>query len=142
MIQVAVQPTSETKPAARRTEMIHRFFGAIQARDGEVLNEILTPDAVTTWPQSGERIIGATSCVRVYENYPGGPPKYRLERVSGSGDTWVAELVGDYGEERWHAVSIIKFKGPQISRVTDYFGPSFPAPEWRQQWVEYEEAID
>ena len=141
MIYVTVQPSSEPQPDPQRGETIRRFFGAIQSGDSAVLREILTADAITQWPQSGERITGATSCARVYENYPGGPPRYQLQRISGSGDTWVAELVGDYGDERWHAVSIIKFAGSRISRVTDYFGPSLPAPEWRQQWVEHEDAI-
>ena len=56
----------------QRRETISRFFAAIQAGDYAVLREVLTPDAITRWPQSGERITGAMSCVRVYENYPGG----------------------------------------------------------------------
>jgi ketosteroid isomerase-like protein len=59
-----------------------RFFAAMQAGDYATLGDLLTPDAVTRWPQSGERVTGATACLRVYENYPGGPPTYRLERIS------------------------------------------------------------
>jgi len=29
----------------------------------------------------------------------------------------------------------------RIARVTEYFGPALPAPEWRQAWVEREEVI-
>jgi hypothetical protein len=60
-------------------------------------------------------------------------------RISGDGDVWVAELVADYHSERWHAVSIIEFDGPRIARMTDYFGPTFPAPDWRKDWVERED---
>jgi hypothetical protein len=49
------------------------------------LLEILTPDAIA--PQSGERITGAMSCVRVYENYPGLSSASSIRRC----DTWVAE---------------------------------------------------
>lgn len=122
----------------QRREAINRFFTAIQSGDYPVLQEVLTPDAITRWPQSGELITGAMSCVRVYENYPGGPPAYRVERISGDGNVWVAELVADYGDERWHTVSVIEFDGPRIARMTDYFGPSFPAPDWRTEWVERE----
>ena len=122
-----------------RRETISRFFAAVQAGDYPVLLEVLTPEALTRWPQSGERITGAMSCVRVYENYPGGPPQYRVERISGDGQVWVAELAADYGEERWYIVSIIEFDGARISRMTDYFGPRFPAPEWRREWVELED---
>ena len=138
MIYVAIQPATEPAPSAQRRDTINRFFAAIQAGDYQVLQEVLTADAITRWPQSSERITGAMACVRVYENYPGGPPSYRVERISGSGDVWVAELIGDYGDERWHMISLIEFEGPRIARMTDYFGPGFPAPEWRADMVEHE----
>jgi hypothetical protein len=141
MIYLAVQPSSEPQADPQRRETINRFFAAIQSGDYPVLSEVLTADAITRWPQSGERITGAMTCVRVYENYPGGPPNYRVQRISGTGDVWVAEMVGDYGDERWHVVSIIEFEGARIAQMTDYFGRSFPAPAWRQEWVEREEAV-
>jgi hypothetical protein len=140
MIYVAVQPGSDPDQGAQRRATIGRYFAAIQEGDYSTLLEVLAPDAITRWPQSSERITGALSCVRVHENYPGGPPVSRIERISGEGNFWVAELAADYGDDRWHVVSVIEFDGPRISRMTDYFGPSFPAPEWRQHWVEFEAA--
>ena len=129
--------TAQPEPGLQR-EAIVRFFAAIQDGDYPALLEVLTPDAITRWPQSSERMTGAMACVRVYENYPGGPPPYRVERISGNGDVWVAELVADYGAERWHTVSIIEFDGPRIARMTDYFGPAFAAPDWRRGMVDLE----
>ena len=140
MSEARVQTASEPDISEQRSETIGRFFAAIQEGDYAVLREVLTPDAITRWPQSGERITGAMACVRVYENYPGGPPAVVVKRISGDGTVWVAELVADYGEERWHTVSVVEFEGSRIARMTDYFGPSFPAPEWRQGLVELEEA--
>ena len=120
-----------TTPAPQ-AETIKRFFDAIVAGDSATLLEILTPDAITRWPQSGERMTGAMSCVRVHENYPGGPPSYQFKRISGAGDTWVAEMSCMYGEEPWYGVSIVEFEGQRIGRMTDYFGPAFPAPAWRE----------
>jgi hypothetical protein len=108
--------------------------------DQATLLEVLAVDAITRWPQSGERITGAAACVHVYGNYPGGPPAYRLRRMLGDGDIRVAELEADYGAERWYVVSIIEFDRDRIARMTDYFGPSFPAPDWRRGWVELETA--
>jgi SnoaL-like protein len=131
---------TEASEPDRQRDTIVRFFAAIQDGDYPTLVEILTPDAVTRWPQSSERITGAMACVRVYENYPGGPPRYRVERISGSDDVWVAELVADYGQERWHTVSIVEFAGPRIARMTDYFGPAFAPPDWRREMVDLEAA--
>lgn len=141
MIYLAVQPSSDPQPDPQRGEAITCFFAAVQSGDSAALEELLTPDAITRWPQSGERITGAMSCIRVYENYPGGPPSFRVQRISGAGDVWVAELLADYGEERWYVVSVLEFEGPRIARMTDYFGPSLPAPEWRQEWVEREDPV-
>ena len=141
MVDLAVQPVSDPESDRQRSETIARFFKAIQSGDRAALTEALSPDAVTRWPQSGERITGAMACVRVYENYPGGPPAYRVLRILGSGATWVAELVADYGTERWHAVSVVEFEGDRIARMTDYFGPEFPAPAWRRELVEREEPL-
>ncbi|HKF84350.1 MAG TPA: hypothetical protein VKB30_01085, partial [Candidatus Limnocylindrales bacterium] len=74
--------------------------------------------------------------IRVYEVYPGGPPQFAVHRISGCGDAWVAELVADYPDGRWYTASIVEFDGPRIARMTDYFGPSFPAPEWRAGLVD------
>ena len=146
-VEKEVPMTNQAVPApvdgdfeAGRRKAVGRLFDAIQAGDYPVMVELLTPDAITRWPQSGELITGAMSCVRVYENYPGGPPIYEVQRISGGGDVWVAELVADYGAERWYTVSILEFEGPRIARMTDYYGPSLPAPEWRRDWVQRETA--
>jgi hypothetical protein len=124
----------------QRRDTIERFFAAIQAGDRAVLQEVLKPDAITRWPQSGERMTDAMSCIRVYENYPGGPPSYAIQRITGGGEVWVAEMLSEYSDGRWYGVSVIEFDGTRIARMTDYFGPSLPAPEWRAEWVEHEES--
>ena len=101
--------TTDNDAGTDKAQTIRRFFDAIVAGDSATLLEILTPDAVTRWPQSGERMTGALSCVRVHENYPGGPPSYEFGRISGAGDTWVAERTLMYGEEPWYSVSIVEF---------------------------------
>ena len=71
--------TTDNDAGTDKAQTIRRFFDAIVAGDSATLLEILTPDAVTRWPQSGERMTGALSCVRVHENYPGD------RRATGSG---------------------------------------------------------
>jgi len=123
------------KPASREAT-VERYLAAVQEADAETLDAVLTPDAITSWPQTGERMSGAQACIRVYQNYPGGPPQYQVERVIGGGDVWIALLVAHYGAERWFVTSICEFEGDRIARITDYFGPSLPAPEWRIQYVD------
>jgi len=136
MSQMTVRAATTPDHRRARTEAIEAYFAAIKAGDHAALDEVLAPDAVTLWPQSNERIVGAASCMRVYENYPGGPPKVRLQRVRGEDATWVAESTADYGDERWHIISVFEFDDARIASITDIFGPSLPAPDWRRQWVE------
>jgi ketosteroid isomerase-like protein len=117
-------------------QAIERFFVAIQAGDSATLLEVLAPDAITRWPQSGEQITGAAACIRVHASYPGGPPTVRITRILVDGDLGVAELVADYGTERWSVISICEFRGDRIARMTDYFAQAFPAPEWRRELVD------
>jgi len=134
---VAVQPGE----GASRADLVRRYFAAITAGDHAALHELLSPSVVTRWPQSGETITGADACIRVYDNYPGGPPAVEIERVVGSGDVWVAELKAQYGSEPWFITSVFEFKGDQIVRILDSFGPTFPAPEWRRDLVDPSEPV-
>lgn len=127
-----------SQTAAARRAAVERYFDAVQNGDREELTALLTADAVTRWPQSGERITGAMSCIRVHEMYPGGPPTFRVNRITGAGDVWTAELIAQYGDERWYSLSVIEFRGARIAHITDYFGQAFPPPEWRRGMVEVE----
>ena len=138
MPDIAAVPT-EAAPSAvpgSREITLRRFFEAIHAGDTATLEAVLLPSAVTRWPQTGEQITGAMACIRVYANYPGGPPAYHVERVLGAGDVWVAELTVDYGTERWYVASVAEFEGERIARFTDWFAPQLPAPEWRRELVD------
>ena len=134
-----LETATELDRDTKRRASIESFFNAIQAGDTGVLRRLLTADAITRWPQSNERITGAETCVLVHTNYPGGPPRHHVARITGGGNAWVAELTADYGADRWFIGSVNEFEGDRIARLTDYFGPTFPAPEWRGQWVEIED---
>lgn len=113
------------------------FFGG----DYETAAQAMADDAVVEWPQSGERIVGRDACLIVYRNYPGGSPTYRLQRISGEGDHFVAEAIADYGGEKTHAISIIELRDGKIVKQTDYWANPFEAPAWRAQWVERMEQV-
>jgi acetyl-CoA acetyltransferase len=89
-------------------------------------------------PQSGERISGRDRMRAMQESFPGPPPAIRLERVSGSGRTWVVEGVNDYGDgDTWHVVLILEFADDgRMLRDTRYYATSFGAPAWRAPYVD------
>jgi ketosteroid isomerase-like protein len=115
---------------------LERTIAAMFAGDIDLATEAMADDAVVDWPQSGERIVGRQACSLVYKNYPGGSPSYELRRISGSGDLFVVEAVGQYEADTSYLTSIIEFRDGRIVKQTDYFGSPFAAPAWRAQWVE------
>lgn len=115
---------------------LERMIAALFAGDVDGSMEPVADDAVVEWPQSGERIVGRQACSLVYKNYPGGSPAYEVRRITGSGDLFVVEAVGQYGADTSYMTSIIEFRNGKIVKQTDYFASPFEAPAWRSQWVE------
>ena len=120
---------------------LERTIAAMFAGDIDGSTEAMADDAVVEWPQSGERIVGRQACTLVYKNYPGGSPSYELRRISGSGDLFVVEAIGQYGPDKSYMTSIVEFRDGQIVKQTDYFASPFEAPGWRSQWVDRMETV-
>jgi hypothetical protein len=115
---------------------LDRSIDAMMRGDGDAISEVMADDAIVDWPQSGERIVGRQACLTVYRNYPGGSPRYELQRITGGPDTFTIEARGDYGGNIVYLTSIVEFRDGKIARQTDYFANAFPAPDWRAQWVQ------
>jgi SnoaL-like protein len=103
--------------------------------DWEAVGAAMADDAVVDYPQSGEQFVGRQACLNVYRNYPGGSPRYELQRITGGPDVFTIEARGDYSGELVYLASIVEFRDGKISRQTDYFASAFAAPAWRSQWV-------
>ena len=115
---------------------LERAVAALFTGDIDGWLAAMAADAVLEWPQSGERIVGSQACSLVYKNYPGGSPSYELRRISGSGDLYVVEAIGQYGADTSYLTSIVEFRDGQIVNQTEYFASPFEAPAWRSRWVE------
>lgn len=75
------------------------------------------------------------------QELPGGSPTYTVRRITGGGDHFTVEAVGDYGGEKVYVTNIIDFKDGKIVKQTDYFANAFEAPAWRSQWIERMEIV-
>jgi ketosteroid isomerase-like protein len=94
-------------------------------------------DFVADMPQSGERIRGRDNMRAMQRAFPPDrAPTFQVRRITGGGDVWTVEAVGDYGGEIYLVVVIIEFRDGKIFRETRYYPQPFEAPEWRAQWVE------
>lgn len=131
------------------------FLRAVNSRDTAALGELVHPEYVETYPQSGERTRGAENLRAIIEHYPGGYEDKGLERVVGSEDRWVVtpvftllriEGAGDtftsvqkarYPDgSDWYVVSVGEIRDGRVWRVQTFFAATFDAPAWRSPWVE------
>ena len=135
-------------------ELINRFYDALNSRRFDQISELVDPDVVQEWPQSGERIKGLKNFRAVMENYPDLPsveprsvsgtedkwvltPSWTPLRITGSGDVYTVESRITYPNgEVWSGVSVVEFRNGKASKMTEYFAAPFPAAEWRSSWVE------
>ena len=92
---------------------------------------------IADMPQSGERIRGRDNMRAMQQAFPPDhAPTFRLRRITGGGDVWTVEAVGDYGGETYFVICIFEFRDGKIVRETRYYPQPFEPPEWRAQWVE------
>jgi ketosteroid isomerase-like protein len=117
-------------------ETLERMIDAMFQGDWEAVGETIADDAVVEYPQSGERLVGRQACLNVYRNYPGGSPRYELQRITGGPEVFTVEARGEYPGERVYMTSIVEFREGKIARQTDYFASAFEAPAWRAEWVQ------
>jgi ketosteroid isomerase-like protein len=139
-------------------DFFRRYVKAIAERDFDTLAEMIHPDYVGEYPQSGERFKGYESFRAQLENYPGGLPAARFDdpktKIVGDEERWaitpgytVLPLSGPerfttitrapYPDgSRWWVVSILTLRDGKVAYAETYFAPEFEPPEWRKGMVE------
>ena len=116
-------------------EMLFSGNGGVSASDEFDLRH---EDYVMEMPQSGERITGRERMRAMQESFPGPPPSIAIERVSGSGRTWLIEGINDYGDgDLWHVVVVMEFASDgRMLRDTRYYAKDFDPPAWRAAFTD------
>src|SRR5262245_61877824 len=96
---------------------LERHWTASDRNDFAVEHEIYRDDAVLHYPQSGERIRGRHN---IQESRTVQPSKKRfaVQRIIGTGDLWVTELVLSYDGVPSYTVSIMEFSDGKVARET------------------------
>jgi ketosteroid isomerase-like protein len=118
-------------------ELIEEHYERLLAGDEAAFRAFVHEDFVQEWPQTGERVRGKDACLNIARNYPGGPPQISLRQINGEGSHWTVEGLGRYPDGTdYHIVALLELRDGRLARETDYFGPEYPAPDWRRQWVE------
>ena len=144
-----------TEPSAR--SVVERFARALQDKDFDALEALLTDDFIDEMPQSGERVRGKANQLAIARNYPGGvgtidpssarlvgsedrwvmTPTFAALRIEGSGDVYTyVGSVRDPNGETWQMIAIIELRQGKVAKSTSWYAAPFEAPEWRAPYVE------
>lgn len=119
--------------------LLERHWEFAGAKDQTIAHEIYTDDAILEFPQSGERFFGKNRFQAFREDYPANV-EFKIRRISGSGELWVAENLISYDGGPWmFTVNILRFRGGRVATEYIYIMEGFERPQWR---VEYGEAFD
>jgi hypothetical protein len=132
------QQKTEQSPGTRDQKIraaLDQHWAASDANDFEAEHLIYREDAVLDYPQSGERTRGRSNIQGQRASQPS-TKRFTVQRIIGSGDLWVTELILTYDAKPTYTVSIMEFSGEKVARETQYFTDPFPAPAFRAQWVE------
>ena len=114
---------------------LDQHWAASDASDFETEHRIYHEDAMSDYPQSGERTRGRHNIQCQRASQPS-KKRFTVRRIIGSGDLWVTELILTYDGKPSYTVSIMEFGGDKVARETQYFADPFVAPAFRAQWVE------
>ena len=118
-------------------EVREKLTAMITKLDPDAEYELRHEDFIAEMPQSGERIRGRDNMRALQRAFPPDQtPTFRVRRITGGGEVWTVEAVGDYGGEIFFVVVIFEFRDLKILRETRYYPQPFEAPGWRAQWVE------
>jgi SnoaL-like domain len=117
--------------SVRRQLERHWEYGGI---DQDIAHEIYHEDAVLEFPQSGERFEGVANFREWRRIYPAAL-RFRIRRIVGSGDLWVAENLISYDGGPWNpTVNILEFRGEKVAHERIYIMEPWEAAEWRAPW--------
>jgi hypothetical protein len=117
------------------TAALKRHWDASDANDFDAEHEIYREDAVLDYPQSGERIRGRHNIQASRFAQPN-LKRFRVRRMTGSGDLWVTEFVLTYDGVPSYTVSIMEFSEGLVARETQYFADRFDPGSSRAHLVE------
>ena len=140
-------------------QVAEQWARGMRTRDLAPLEELVHPDIVVTYPQSGEVIRGRENLLGMVASYPTDLPETTLAElhgphehvqvssplpfgiptitVVGEGDTFVLQGVSTYPDGGiFHVAMIIEVRDGMVASETTYFARPFEAPEWRKPFVE------
>ena len=131
-------------------EFFERWIAALNRFDLDAIEQMVEPDLVSEYTQSGERLNGFTAFREMLESYPGGlpgdgndvnsaaiigdeqrwaiSPGYTIVPMS-LPNTFVTTIRTSYPDgSHWWVVTLVEMRNDRVARLQSFFAPELPAP--------------
>jgi limonene-1,2-epoxide hydrolase len=121
--------------------LVRTFWQAFDAADFDAAEAMMAPEAVVTWPCTGETFRGSINFIDVQRHYPG-RWSIAVERVVVAAEVVVSvvKVTPDGGTKpSFHATSFFEFDAQdRIVAITEYWATDEEPPDWRRAgaWAE------
>lgn len=117
--------------------LITQFWQLMSSNDFHSVSAVLAEDFILEWPQSNERIRGASHFAMMNSEYPAhGPWTFTIKRIITQELAAVSEVFISDGVQTATAISFFTIVNGKISRLIEYWPMPYLAPSNRAQWVE------
>lgn len=111
--------------------VVRGMLADFNARRWDDFVSAYTEDAVISYPQSGERIVGRRDILGMVEAFPS-PPTFSITALHGGDDLVVARVDIDYGEgPHWKGAFLYFLDENSVGLEIAYFGAPFEPAAWR-----------
>ena len=119
-------------------DIVRQLYDLIDSGQIDRRAELMTPQTIQRWPQSGEVMRGLDRLLEATRRRPS-KPRVRVAHLVEAGDEVSVEWSADYGDGKvWRNASFFKLQDGRIIEETDYFGEPFEGPAWRADLVDIE----
>src|SRR5690606_8146244 len=100
-------------------------------------SEVLAPEFVLEWPQSGERIRGPERFALMNVEYPAeGRWSFTVNRIIGGGSEVVADVSASDGVQKARAISFFEIEHDRIVRIVEFWPDPYEPPSDRDHLTE------
>jgi SnoaL-like domain len=117
--------------------IVLEFWRLMATNDFVAVGAVLAPEFVLEWPQSGERIRGASNFAQMNAQYQShGRWVFTINSVVADTSMVVSDVSVTDGVQHGRAISFFTIAEPGIVKIVEFWPEPFVAPENRAYLVE------
>lgn len=124
-------------PRASAADVVREFWRLMGTNEFHDVGAVLSAEFVLEWPQSRERIRGATRFAQMNAEYPAhGRWSFTLHRVVGGPSEAVSDVTVTDGVQTARVISFFDVSDGKITRLVEFWPEPYEAPASRAHLVE------